>query len=384
MKLFNGQDTLEMVRTEKQLKVFLEGSQVKTKSFESLEIDAEKIIENPNEVYALELDYALPEKAISLTEAIQKATTRIERLQLAQKLYPLAYYENGFHIPFLHPENIFMGSGTPIVIYFGFLDKINPISFDEGLLLDQYKALVVSTVDTKLTYEDAVRGALSIKDKFSTELESCETLDAINECLAREIVKENEEVNKGKTYVSKIRHLFLLIFSIVAVLALLVAGFFIYNAYVKSMPKQEAIIKAQSDYLLDNYSNTLSDLEHYGPSQLPNSAKYVLATSSVQLSNLTSKQRQEILDNLSVKSDNNTLDYWIYTGRGNFNKALNLAKNLGDNTLTYLAYYNLYESTKLNNSMNGEKKQKLLDEYTKEIDKLGKTLGLTKQKAEHE
>lgn len=101
-----------------------------------------------------------------------------------------------------------------------------------------------------------------------------------------------------------------------------------------------------------------------------------MAASSVNLSDLNLNQKQSILNNLSTKSDDNTLNYWIYTGRGDFNQALDLAQNLGDDQLTLLAYSNLYDSTKLNATMNGDKKQQLLSEYSQKIEDLKKKLGI--------
>ena len=62
-------------------------------------------------------------------------------------------------------------------------------------------------------------------------------------------------------------------------------------------------------------------------------------------------------------------------GRGEFEKALNLAQNLGDEQLTLLAYTDLYQATKLNDKMAGAKKQKRLADYSKQIDELTKKLG---------
>ena len=95
----------------------------------------------------------------------------------------------------------------------------------------------------------------------------------------------------------------------------------------------------------------------------------------MNLADLTSAQKQTILNTLSIKTDDNTLNYWVNMGRGHFEEALNLAQNLGDDQLTLLAYTDLYQATKLNTKMAGEKKQKLLQEYTKQIEELTKKLG---------
>ncbi|HBC90544.1 MAG TPA: type VII secretion protein EssB, partial [Lactococcus sp.] len=97
--------------------------------------------------------------------------------------------------------------------------------------------------------------------------------------------------------------------------------------------------------------------------------------SSIHLADLSQTQKAAILNNISSTTDDNTLNYWIYQGRGEFEKSLNLAKNIGDDQLTLLAYTDLYQVTKLNSTMNGDEKQKKLEEYNKAIQELSKSLG---------
>ena len=72
---------------------------------------------------------------------------------------------------------------------------------------------------------------------------------------------------------------------------------------------------------------------------------------------------------MSQKSSENTLLYWIYLGKGEFKKSLDIAQNLGDNQYILHAYTKLYDATKTDNTMNGEKKQELLTKYEEEIKK---------------
>ncbi|MDR2834463.1 MAG: type VII secretion protein EssB, partial [Streptococcaceae bacterium] len=66
--------------------------------------------------------------------------------------------------------------------------------------------------------------------------------------------------------------------------------------------------------------------------------------------------------------------FWIYKERGDLQKALNLAQNNDDLNLQLLANIDLYDATKLDKQMDGAKKQKQLDDYKKEIDRLTKEL----------
>lgn len=148
-----------------------------------------------------------------------------------------------------------------------------------------------------------------------------------------------------------------------------VAGVFAWQAESRNR-LQTAVVGAQARFLASDYAGALGVLEDYSAASLPTSAKYVLAVSSINLDDLTATQKQAILNNVSEKSDDVTLNYWIAIGRGEFEQALDLAQNLGDDQLTLLAYTDLYQATKLNTEMPGGKKQELLDEYAQAIDEL--------------
>ena len=62
-------------------------------------------------------------------------------------------------------------------------------------------------------------------------------------------------------------------------------------------------------------------------------------------------------------------------GRGKFEKALDVAQNIGDTQLILHAYTNLYESVRSNVNMNGSEKQKKLSEYEKKIKELSSEIG---------
>ncbi len=69
---------------------------------------------------------------------------------------------------------------------------------------------------------------------------------------------------------------------------------------------------------MTSYASVTKTLKEDTPEELPIGAKYVAAVSSVQLDNLSNEQKTAILNNLSQKSSENTLLYWIYIGKGDF------------------------------------------------------------------
>ncbi|MDR0298505.1 MAG: type VII secretion protein EssB [Streptococcaceae bacterium] len=373
MKRYNGRDTLEIEIKKDKFEVILQSTQVRLDALDVIQhhINADLVVNEET----VKLTYPFVKGTQTLASSIRKAKTRIEKLQLAQKLSSLGGLSESFELPFLHPEAIFILGDKALVGHFGLEGLLSPMVIEPEFFLKSYKALVLSVFNTRLAYEKLVGGSVVLRDRFSQKIEELTSIAEISEFIDGELIRETAAASQTIAFVPKGRYLFFKVFSGITLVTALVGAWFVFTAYQETQPRQEAIIAAQTDFLTANYSQTLTDLQNYKPAVLPKSARFVLAASSVNLTDLTSMQKQAILNNISIKSDDNTLNYWIYLGRGDFNQALNLAQNLGDDQLTLLAYTDLYQSTKLNTTMGGAKKQQLLDDYSKKISDLSQNLG---------
>ncbi|MDW8741857.1 type VII secretion protein EssB/YukC [Streptococcus suis] len=76
-----------------------------------------------------------------------------------------------------------------------------------------------------------------------------------------------------------------------------------------------------------------------------------------------------ILNNVTLKSDEQYLDYWIEIGRGNSQEALDLAKRLDDSDLILYALYQQMEQVRENTTLSGEERETTLDELKAEYQK---------------
>jgi type VII secretion protein EssB len=369
MKISNGNTILEFERNKDFIEVRLGSTQFKEAVLKELSNKVTVSIDNETWV----LSYHVPENAKSLVSATRIAKTRLEKLKLAQKLVAISDLSNKFKIPFLHPENILLIGERIFVVHFGLHKLLVPFEMTPVDFLKLYKALIFNIFNSKVPFESLVSGSLAMNDKFSQTINAFESTKEIAEFIDQELQKETEKINEKIVYVSKRRYSFFKYFGTFGIILALVLGWFTYSYYSNSQ-RQNDIITAQVDFLTNNYAKTKTDLQNDSPSQLPKEARYILAVSYINLSDLTMKQKKSILNNISSKSDDNTLNYWVYSGRGDFNEALNLAQNLGDVQLTLLAYTNLYETTKLNTTMDGAKKEQLLDEYNNKINELTKNL----------
>ena len=321
------------------------------------------------------LSYRLPEYAESLPDVLSSLDD-LGRLELARKLSVLNVQDQVI-IPFLHPNNLFLVAGSLRVAHRGITDLVKPYVQSKEDFLRLYQSLVISTVLPKYRFESLASGKTKLRDAFSQEIFGAESFEAIHRLIEKQYRAAYLERHDKEKLVKKGRYS----------LYKWAAGFFVILAAVlgvwlaitlgSTLPKQEQITSSETHFIQTNYDQVTTDLQAYAPEGLPKSAQYVLAASFIHLENLTNDQKTTILNNLSMNSSPNELLYWIYIGRGNFNKALSIAQNIGDDQLILHAYTKLYDATNANTSMSGAQKQSLLNQYKQQIDKYVKLLGGT-------
>lgn len=315
------------------------------------------------------------ESATLPLEQVVKKEELFQRLLLAQKIHFLTDFLHRPAQPFLHPANLFVRGEELVIGHRGFMETIVPYINEEDDFIKQYRALVLYILHPRLNYELLIEGSGTLKDAFTKKINEADTIEIIDQLLATEILKQKQKRAKETQVVSKRNHQIFKWSSLV--LGVSTIGFAVATGIyaLDKLPAQERISSAETQYIANDYAGVLNTLKEDEPEKLPTGAKYVAAVSAVQLDNLSNEQKAAILNNLSLKSSDNTLLYWIYAGKGNFDKALDVAKNLGDNQYILHAYTKLYDATKTNNKMKGEKKQELLTKYEEEINKYMKLLG---------
>ncbi|TYC48225.1 type VII secretion protein EssB [Weissella muntiaci] len=379
MEIQVGKELLDITRVKNEVTVVLNASQYRDVSESML---TRLVTANSTfvpgmgqiEDSQIRFQYELPKGALTLNQALTKQST-IERLRLAQKAIKLGDWFNGDIIPVLNPMNLFVVAGDIKIAHRGWRGLWAPMQNNDVADLTALRALVASIVNSKLAFEDAMGDAKVVRDAFSRDILTANSIDdlrvlidnqlqiALNEqAISKEVVKKTT----FKTY----KYGFML--AIIAVLA--IGGYAIYQG-VEVGPKQGRVIASQADFMTNDYDETTKTLENDQPESLPKSAQYVLAASYVNLDSLTSAQKKTVLNNLSQNTETNILLYWIYLGRGDFDKGLSLAKNVGDDQLILHAYAKLYDSTQANTKMSGSKKQELLATYKEQINKYVKKLG---------
>lgn len=368
-------DKIEIKHSEEKVKVILSPNQFSRQKIDTIEnyVDATVTLEDNG---YLTLIYQKPKLSYSLKDLIAEDLSEVKRLELAQKMESISFSEHNFKIPFIHPKNIFLQGSVVKILYFGLEGIMEPIPYTSETFLMTYKALIVSILRPKLDFELLVNGIAAISDSLVQDIVACESYDDVVKYIHEAYDKAYQEEKKKKIAVSKLTWRILSIgigiFSVATITLGVVAAYY----HFWSNPIQKATINAQSHFINKQYDSVADDLQGVAVNRLSKEAKFVLASAYVRLDNLSEEQKSSVLNTITPSSEDNLLDYWIYLGKGDYKKSLDLAQNIGDDQLTLHAYTNLYEQTREDKNMNGAEKQKKLGEYRKEIEELSKKLGV--------
>ena len=368
-------DKIEIKHSEEKVKVILSPNQFSRLKIDTIEnyVDATVTLEDNG---YLTLLYQKPKLSYSLKDLIAEDLSEVKRLELAQKMESISFSEHNFKIPFIHPKNIFLQGSVVKILYYGLEGIMEPIPYTSETFLMTYKALVVSILRPKLDFELLVNGIAAISDSLVQDIVACESYDDVIKYIHEAYDKAYQEEKKKKIAVSKLTWRILSIgigiFSVATITLGVVAAYY----HFWSNPIQKATINAQSHFINKQYDSVADDLQGVAVNRLSKEAKFVLASAYVRLDNLSEEQKSSVLNTITPSSEDNLLDYWIYLGKGDYKKSLDLAQNIGDDQLTLHAYTNLYEQTREDKNMNGAEKQKKLGEYRKEIEELSKKLGV--------
>jgi type VII secretion protein EssB len=304
--------------------------------------------------------------------------SRVEKLRL---LCNLARYKQFLATRitfFLHPNNlVFDDNLMPSIIYRGIRDLVPPYEMDEEKFVYQYKCLIIALFSKKYTFDELVSGVLkNAQDtEFERQVSEAHDYSSLIQLLENSYLKEKKETEKNMQVVPKKRfRLFKQLSYILIAVSVILTVPLSYFIFVK-MPFQNHLIDAQGHFLSSDFGQVISDLKEENPEKLPSSGKYVLAYSYIKTEKLSDEQKQAILKNVSIKSDENYLLYWIYNGRGNFDQSLDLAVYMDDPQLIMYGLIKQIEKTKNNPVLTAEERETELEEYERRLEQYREKYG---------
>lgn len=273
---------------------------------------------------------------------------------------------------FLHPGNlVFDENLMPKIVHRGLKGIIHPYDLTDELFFKQYQSLCVAMFSKKYQFDNLYAGSLKNArgTNFERQIADTKTSEEIEGFLQESFEKELADSKRKMMLISKKRFRMFRGLAVGFIIAtLLLAGPVVYFAFFK-VPYQDDLLLANEDFLKTDYTKVISDLENDNPEKLPKASKYELAYSYLQGEKLDDKRKDNIMKNVSLKSDEQYLLYWIYNGRGDFGESLDSGKRLQDNELVVYALTKQLEEVQNDKTLSGDESVKKQSEIEAELKK---------------
>ena len=300
-----------------------------------------------------------------------KSRTISERLRLALNVFKL---EEALDLPItflLHPENLFITKDAQAKIaYRGIPDLMVPQAISPEDFLRQAKCFTV-TLFTDLDFMDLYNGSLELETLPDFLNDLCQANDIasavsiLEKYYAEKYSKEQADlvlVPSRKHRVFKLATIWL------SASVVLLAIPLIYLIFVQN-PFKEKMLQADTAFIKVDYSGVITELEGVAPSNLPNTQKYDLAYSYIQGLEFSDDQKKVILNNVTLKSDELYLTYWIQIGRNRFEEALDIAKRINDSDLIIYALTQEIKQVREDDKLSGKDRESKLNTLESEYKK---------------
>lgn len=312
---------------------------------------------------------------------------RNEKLRLLCNVAQLKKYLHHRVSFFLHPDNlVFDDNLMPFIIYRGIRDLIPPFEMSEQRFLKQLQCFTIALFSQKYSFEQLYNGALkdAKETEFQRQVSEMTELDALIDYLQESYTHEQKKTEKEMQMFSIKRfRLFKQLSIIMIVVAVLLAAPLIYFGFF-NVPYQQSLLDAHNDYLASDYGGVISTLENEKADKLPKSAKYILAHSYIIAEDLREDQEEAVMNNVSLKSDDDYLLYWIYNGRGELDDAMDKAKYIGDPELILHGLYQQKDEVNNDPDLDASERDEKEEEIDNEIEEIKEENGLGEDEEEKE
>lgn len=313
--------------------------------------------------------YELESHGLSYEEL--KTRTISERIRLALNVFAL---EAALDLPvtfLLHPANLFITKDAQAKIaYRGVPGIMSPQSLSSEDFLRQAKCFAV-TLFSDLDFMDLYNGSLELETlpDFLNELRQTKDLATGVAVLEKYYLEKSAQEKADLVLVPSRRHRVFKLATIwltVSVVLLFIP--LIYLIFLQN-PFKEKLLQADTAFIKVDYSGVITELEGIAPSSLPNTQKYELAYSYIQGLEFSSDQKKVILNNVTLKSDELYLTYWIQIGRNSFEDALDTAKRINDSDLILYALTQEIKQVREDDKLSGKDREAKLESLENEYKK---------------
>lgn len=250
--------------------------------------------------------------------------------------------------------------------------------------LIEYKSLCGYILSPKYSYEDFLNGGTDLfkSNKLLARVNECSGVTEISELFRQLYDEECAYISKTRRTIGKGWFIALVVaLSVTFVVGSAGVAFSIYTLTVKD-PFDRSVITAANAFIAEDYDAVVAALSGYTTEQLDKNARFVLANSYVVSESLTNEQKRNIRAGLTLKTDDNIINYWILLGRESYDEALDLALRLNDDELQLFALIKQQVAVEQDTALAGADKAGKIDAISKQIESLRKKLEEAGEKLE--
>lgn len=240
--------------------------------------------------------------------------------------------------------------------------------------LEVYQSMVGGLLSSRYSIEQIQESGLNVLKNEKGFEAVCESKSA-EELVSFLRVKKKELIAKRKESLREVRKSAYMRWRMAAILfAVFSVGCGAYSIYASQMeiPRQQAVIAANQAYIANDYVACIDRLKAMEPDKMDRNTKYILAVAYANSESFKREEIETIVEKLTPSSNEKELNYWIYLGRLEVEKAEDLALSLSDDKLLIYAYMKESDLLESNTNISGEEKKERLDKLEQEITKLGK------------
>lgn len=304
---------------------------------------------------------------------------RNEKLRLLCNIARYKAYLSTRTTFFLHPDNlVFDDNLMPSIVYRGIRDLLPPYEMEEETFLKQYKCLIIALFSKKYHFDQLYAGSLqnANETEFERQVSKMDDLAHLISFLEDSYKKEQKKTEATMQHVPAKRFRLFKRLSIVMIVVAIVLAIPLANIVFMKLPYQEKLLTSHRDFLASDYGEVISTLRKENPEKLPIASKYILASSYIKVESLSDDGETFVMKNVSLKSDEDYLLYWIYNGRGDFKESVDIAKYIDDPQLIMYGLVKKIEQAKNDPELTGTEREAKIDDLEEQFDKYGEEYDL--------
>lgn len=257
---------------------------------------------------------------------------------------------------------------------------------EDGMFLAIYKIFIGGILSKKYDVKTLQESGLELlkQEAAFKEFYEAATIGELADALRRRKNEYRQRILSTTVRVKKRTHQVKTIVSIAASILFVAAAVYLGYVSIKVMPFQDKVIEAYQGYTANDYVKCIDSMKEIQPDQMDTSTKYILAVAYAKSESLRKDEIEDIIDKLSLNSNEKELEYWIHLGRLEAQEAQNLAKALSNDKLLIYAYMKELNYLESSTTIEGEEKESRISQLEQSIKSLGEKYSTDELESEME